>query len=125
MSNNNLFDDKDTLPLYDRVKITIFEHFQSLNRQSALVRTAQNSSERKAALINYRERYCKFFEDINTNEKLKNLSEDEIKYMQHFNLNLNKINLIVARKLTSHSRKLIENLGITKIEGSKQSRLRR
>jgi len=124
--DNNLFDREGTMPLYDRVKITIYEHYQSLNRQSALVRTAQNSSERKAALINYQERYCKFFEDVNTPKKLEAIKNDKaIKYMKYYNVNLKKINVNVARKLTNCARQLIENLGITKIEDSKRSRLKR
>jgi len=123
---NNIFDESETLPLYERVKVTIFEHYQSLNRQSAIVRTAQNSSERKAALINYRERYCKFFEDINTPKKIKSLGDEKkIKFMKYYDINLNKINVDIARKLTNCSRLLIENLGITKIENSKRSKLKR
>jgi hypothetical protein len=123
---NNLFNESETMPLYDRVKITIFEHFQSLNRQNAIVRTTQNSSERKAALINYQERYCKFFEDVNTNEKLNKLNDPvKIKYMNYYYLNLNKINSSSARKLTNYCRLLIENMGITKIEDSKKSKLKK
>lgn len=125
-SDNNLFDETQTMPLYDRVKVTIYEHFLSLSRQSALVRTAQNSSEKKAALINYQERYCKFFEDINTPEKLTKIGNaKKEKYMRYYNLNLKKINVEVARKLTNHARVLIENMGITKIEAPKRGKMRR
>jgi poly-D-alanine transfer protein DltD len=122
----NDFNRQETIPLYDRVKIGIYEHFQSLSRQNAIVRTAQNSSERKAALINYKERYCKFFEDVNTPDKLDKINCSLTqRYMQYYYINLNKINVESARKLTSHARILIENMGITKIENKKQSALKR
>ncbi len=119
--DNNLFDKTETIPLYDRVKITIYESFQSLQRQNSIVQTAQNSSERKASLINYQERYCRFMS--NMDEDLKMLKNDQkIRYMKYYDLNLNKINVINARNLTNFARLIIKNMGITKIENNKSSK---
>ena len=119
MENN----EKKILPLYQEVRKGIYLNFQSLKRQNALVQTAQNSTELRASLSNFKEKYINFFLDVCT--FLDKIDEDDNKYL---NMYYKKISLIkkksIARKITYVSRMLIDKLGITDIEEDDVRRIR-
>lgn len=107
--------DKKVLPLYQEVRRGIYLNFQSLKRQNALVQTAQNNTELKASLSNFREKYLNFYLDSCTFfDKIK--KGNDKKYLDAA---YSKISVIkkksIAAKITYICRIFIDTLGITDI----------
>ena len=110
-----------TYPLYEQVKKTIFVNFEEMVNSFSNLIVAENRTEYKLALWDFKKRFIKFFVQINHKNKLNLLQEKDKSFLvkcYREKVNLNKTN---ANKIIDISRFLIEELGITAIESVKNN----
>ena len=115
----------ETFPLYDEVKRNIYRDFQDLKRITSSLFNSKNNSDYKINIRIYQERFSNLYLELNHKTKLNKIDVTEQKYLKLAyecivsNKMLSKDNV---SKITIILRKLIEELGITKIEGKNKDK---
>lgn len=116
--NNTINNSNQTIiPLYEEVRRKMYDDFLELNKTNSLVQTSRNNSELRIAIKVFKEAFITFFGHINHDNKLKKLSKDKKEYLIKAYNNINLIQTSkVCLKVFIICREIMENLGITKIE---------
>lgn len=109
-----------TIPLYDKVKNTIFVNFEEMVNSFANLSVAEKK-EYRLALWDFKKRFIKFFIQINHKNKLDLFKENQRKFLLDCYRDKIKLNKSNANKIVDLSRFLIEELGITAIESKKSN----
>ena len=109
-------------PLYDRVKHQIFDDYERLNRQEAMVLGAKNKTKYVYALRYYRTYFVKFFNNIWVTDLYPSIHSRLRKNLESYRVNEMKIKTKAqVRDITLTCGTIIRDLKIAKITFTKNN----
>ncbi len=109
-------------PLYDRVKHQIFDDYERLNRQEALVLGAKSKVKYINALRHYRAKFVKFFNNIWVTDLYPTINIKLREKLEDFRVNEMKIKTKEqVRDITLSCGTIIRDLKIAKITFTKNT----
>jgi hypothetical protein len=108
----------ETFPLYEIVKITIYNEFQEMKKAYSRLMVAKTYNLKKVNLDIFREHFSNFFVEVMTSIKLHKVQKKDKVFIEMKFKNIETIKSYQdVKKIMRLCRDILEDTGITKIEG--------
>lgn len=108
----------ETFPLYEIVKITIYNEFQEMKKAYSRLMVAKTYNLKKVNLDIFREHFSNFFVEVMTSVKLHKVQKKDKLFIETKFKNVETIKSYQdVKKVMKLCRDILEDTGITKIEG--------